>query len=122
MIAHMLSLEVSGKVGIGTIVTLVIAIVACVYGFFRWQQGDPSEWRENYLGEVARREEMEKRVAAQDEHIRQLEAKIVVLEQTRSLEPVLAALEKTQSASESLLQTNTAMLSVLQLLADRLSK
>lgn len=114
-------LQWSGKVGPGTVVAIVAGLGAAIFAVRKWEQGDPSEWRDNYLGEVTRREELEKKVAEQEGHIRQLEGKIVMLEQTRSLEPVLAALEKTQAASESLLQTNTAMLSVLQLLADKLT-
>lgn len=39
---------------------LVAATAACVWAFFRFHQGDPSEWRENYLGELAKREDVEK--------------------------------------------------------------
>lgn len=43
---------------------LVAATAAAVWAFFRFHQGDPSEWRENYLAELERRQDGEHRIAA----------------------------------------------------------
>lgn len=65
----LVGLQVTGKIGVGTIITLLALIVAAFWANRRWQQGDPSEWRENYLGEVTKSQELEAKLAMSKETI-----------------------------------------------------
>lgn len=73
MLLALLGLQVTGKIGIGTIVTLLALIVAAFWANRRWEQGDPSEWRENYLGEVTKSQELEAKLASANETITALQ-------------------------------------------------
>lgn len=66
-------IQVTGKIGVGTIITLLALIVAAFWANRRWQQGDPSEWRENYLGEVTKSQELESKLAVAKETITALQ-------------------------------------------------
>lgn len=84
----------SGKIGPGTIMTFVALVAGIVWASRRWDQGDPSEWRENYLGEVAKREQLEKQVELLEDKVKTQAIMIAHLESTRSLEPILDELKK----------------------------
>lgn len=87
-------LQWSGKVGPGTIMTFVALVVAAAWAQKRWDQGDPSDWRENYLGEVEKRKELEVQVNLLEEKVKTQAILIQHLESTRSLEPILVELKK----------------------------
>lgn len=84
----------SGKIGPGTVLTGVAIIGGMAWAIRRWDQGDPSEWRENYQAQLDRTRDLETHVAELQRKIEQQASLIKHLEDTRSLEPVLAALER----------------------------
>src|SRR5581483_919671 len=96
----MLAIEFTGNIGIGTIITILVIAVSTTALFLKWRQGDPSEWRENYLGEVTRREELEKTLAEQRERKHQALTEVATLKAQTNLTPLMEAMLGLQSAQE----------------------
>jgi hypothetical protein len=87
----MLSIVFTGTVGIGTLITIATVVGGMVWAYFRIQQGDPSEWRENYLGEVTRREEVERRLVDVTAQAHTFEIELVELRSRTDLQPLMDA-------------------------------
>lgn len=103
-----LALEVSGKIGVGTIITAIIVVAGVVSLFWKMQQGDPSEWRENYLGEVTRREEVEAGELRQRELKHEALTELAALRARTDLAPLMEAivgLSQAQQKSEDRMTT-----------------
>lgn len=104
-VLSLLAVEFTGKIGVGTLLTFGLIIATGVALYLKWQQGDPSEWRANYLGEVTRREEEVTRREKVEADLRDALQENAVMKARTNLEPVLSTLSKV-SASLTTLEEN----------------
>lgn len=90
----------SPTIGVGTLLTLIVLVSGVVTLFWKIRQGDPSEWRENYMGEVTRREECERQLAEQRELKHNALNELAALRARTDLAPLMEAIVGLQKSQE----------------------
>ena len=110
----MLAVSFSTSIGLGSIITLVVIVSGVALGWFKWRQSDPSEWRENYLAEVTRREEVEKEAFMQRELKHEALIELAAVKGRTDLAPLMTAIANLQAAQQRSEERMTARLDAFE--------
>jgi hypothetical protein len=84
----------------GTLLAVAIAGATVTAIWFRWNQGDPSDWRANYLGEVTKRQEVEQQMLEQRELKHTALTEVAALKARTDLEPLVTAMVRLTTVQE----------------------
>lgn len=90
----------SGTIGVGTVITIATVVLGLAWGWLKIKQADPSEWRDNYLAEVTKREEIEKEVLRQRELKHTALNELAALKARTDLAPLMEAIVGLQKSQE----------------------
>lgn len=115
---HLLALQFSGKIGFGAILTMCVVVCSTTALLLKWRQGDPSEWRENYLGELKKREEVERELREQKDASAAILQENAVMKARTDLAPVLTTLTALSKSLELLEENQQRTAELLARVAD----
>lgn len=79
------------QIGLGSVLAFVGILGSVIILYVKAAQADPSDWRDNYLAEVTRREEVEKQIAEQRELKHNALNELAALKARTDLQPLLVA-------------------------------
>ncbi len=92
----MLAVTFNSSIGLGSVLTVIAIIAGVTVGYFKWREGDPSEWRENYMAEVTRREDLERQALEQRELKHEAITELAALRARTDLGPLMLAVADIQ--------------------------